>query len=286
MTELAKSVHDCQRPRAKYYNVQEENDPFPDPSLLQPDAGSDDKDAPSAAVKAMLERARANGFPQVHRAEFATLVMENTKAFQTSLSNKLAEVEPLSTDLILDISSVWVKHQSYSPDQRAFLKKLVSKLTQYGLVYPNPLAKWASAPLLVPEQGVAKWRCSEDLRSVNRSTVRHQSPIPDLEQELTRLASSKNYANLNFVQNYLQLPLHPDFQESQSFITPNGVYSQTRVAHGTTNAATHLLSCVTLTIPEELRSNILLWLDDCLVHFENIQHFLHCVCTFLAYFMN
>lgn len=121
---------------------------------------------------------------------------------------------------------------------------MVDELTRYGLFYANPASPWASAPLLVPNPGPARWRFTVDLRPVNRFTVRHQFPMPILEHELTKLAKSWFYANFDFVQSYWQLLLHPDSQASQSFITPDGVFSPTRVPHGTTNAVTHLQSVI------------------------------------------
>jgi hypothetical protein len=44
------------------------------------------------------------------------------------------------------------------------------------------------------------------------------------------------------MQGYWQLPLHEDSQEFQSIITPDGVYTPTRVQHGTTKATVHMQS--------------------------------------------
>lgn len=77
--------------------------------------------------------------------------------------------------------------------------------------------------------------------------------------------------------------LHPDSQECQSFITPDGAFSPRRVPHGTTNAVTHLQSSLSLTLPTELRQNPLLWLDDCLLHATTIEDFLRCLRVFLQY---
>jgi hypothetical protein len=47
------------------------------------------------------------------------------------------------------------------------------------------------------------------------------------------------------MQGYWQLPLHEDSQECQSIITPDGVYTPTRVQHGTTNATVHMQASIT-----------------------------------------
>lgn len=49
----------------------------------------------------------------------------------------------------------------------------------------------------------------------------------------------------------------------------DGIYSPTRVLHGTTNAVTHLQSALDLTLPTNLRPFLLKWLDEILLHSPN-----------------
>lgn len=281
--EPTTSPLDPDRPRADYFAHQADADPFPDPFLLQTeDPASDDAEA-RVSIVAMLDKAKANGFPDDHWEELESLVWKHAAEFRTSFSSEPARVEPLRIELMPDAKPVRVKLRNYSASQRAFLQKLVATLTAHGLVYPNPTSKWACAPLLVPKPGPEAWRFTVDLRPVNRYTYRHQYPMPLLEQELPKTAKSKFFANFDFVHSYWQLLLHPDSQESQSIITPDGVISPTRVPHGTTNAVTHLQSSIMMTLPDALKDSLLLWLDDCLLHSPTIPRFLDCIRRFLAY---
>jgi hypothetical protein len=54
-------------------------------------------------------------------------------------------------------------------------------------------------------------------------------------------------------------------KDCQSFITPDGVYTPTRVLHGTRNATQHLQP-VLVVMMDDIKSNIKVWLDDCLLH--------------------
>jgi Reverse transcriptase (RNA-dependent DNA polymerase) len=56
-----------------------------------------------------------------------------------------------------------------------------------------------------------------------------------------------------------------DSQDCQSFITPDGVYTPTRVLHGTSNSTQHLQSVLVIMM-DDIKSNIKIWLDDCLLH--------------------
>jgi hypothetical protein len=50
-----------------------------------------------------------------------------------------------------------------------------------------------------------------------------------------------------------------------SGFTPDGVYTPTRVLHGTWNATQHLQS-VLVVMMDDTKSNINVWLDNCLLH--------------------
>ena len=77
---------------------------------------------------------------------------------------------------------------------------------------------------------------------MNKQTVKHQFPMPNLEHELGKLSESHFFATFDLSNGYWQLQLDESSQASQSFITADGIYSPTRVMHGTTNAVTHLQS--------------------------------------------
>jgi hypothetical protein len=67
--------------------------------------------------------------------------------------------------------------------------------------------------------------------------------------------------------------VHKDSQDYQSFITPDGVYRPTRVLHGTRDATQHLQSVLGVMM-DDVKSNIKVWLDDCLLHTEIEDEFL------------
>jgi Reverse transcriptase (RNA-dependent DNA polymerase) len=89
--------------------------------------------------------------------------------------------------------------------------------------------------------------------------------MPNLQDELQDFHGSEAFATLDFCQGYWQITLHKDSQDCQSFITPDGVYTPTRVLHGTRNATQHLQS-VLVVMMDDIKSNIKVWLDDCLLH--------------------
>jgi hypothetical protein len=133
------------------------------------------------------------------------------------------------------------------------------------LLCKNTGAEWASPPLILPKPGPDQYRMTVDLRVPNASTKPTAWPMHNIKDELHNLHGSEVFATLDFCQGYWQIPLHKESQDCQSFITPDGVYTLTRVLHGTRNATQHLHS-VLVVMMDDIKSNIKVWLDDCLLH--------------------
>jgi len=100
--------------------------------------------------------------------------------------------------------------------------------------------------------------------------------MPDIEVELSKLAGAKYFGTFDFSHGYWQLPLDKDSQATQSFITPNGIYTPTRVLHGTSNATMHMQAEVNAIIQKDeiLLAHLIAWLDDVLAYASTIGEYL------------
>lgn len=262
------------RPRVNYFEVREEEDPFPDSSLLDPIDNSQHGDI-EVELHNMIERARGNGLDDKQTQQLSDVVNEFKDIFRTSFSRgPPANVEPLKIELTPDAKPVRVRLRNYSLDQREFLQKFMKVLIDTGHVYPNPTSKWASAPLLVAKPGPSMYRFTVDLRPVNKYTIKYHYPMPHIEQELTKTQGSKVFCEVDFLHGYWQLPLAEKSQELMSIITPDGIMTPTRVPHGTTNATAHMQAQITKSIPEDLRAHVLSWVDDVLIHAKTFDELL------------
>lgn len=72
--------------------------------------------------------------------------------------------------------------------------------------------------------------------------------------------SPPSYANFDLINGFWQLSLDKDSQESQYFITPDGVLTPTRVLRVTTNAVSHFQSAIQVKLPRTLKTNLLEWI--------------------------
>jgi hypothetical protein len=215
-------------------------DPVEVPQLLQLPTAQDDDDV-TKALDAIIEKSSDQGLGGAGLATLKALVFEFADIWRLSLCpGPPAKLPPLTINLQPDAIPVRVKLRRYPQEQRDFLKSFVDQLVSSGLAYRNASSTWCSAALLVPKPGPARFRFTVDLRPVNKQTVPLAWPMPHIESELSRLQGSTYFATFDLSHGYWQLELAPESQECQSFITPDGVFSPTRVLHGTSNAVLHL----------------------------------------------
>jgi Reverse transcriptase (RNA-dependent DNA polymerase) len=194
------------------------------------------------------------------------LVTECKDVFRLKLgANPFANVKPLVIKLRDGADPVRMSARKYAPPQLKVMRDKIRELEELGLVYKNTEAEWASPPLILTTPGPNQYRMTVDLRVPNVSTKPTAWPMPNLQDELHDLHGSEVFATLDFCQGYWQIPLHKYSQDCQSFITPDGVNTPTRVLHETRNATQHL-QFVIVVMMDDIKSNIKVWLDDSLLH--------------------
>jgi hypothetical protein len=105
--------------------------------------------------------------------------------------------------------------------------------------------------------------------------------MPHIESELARVQGSCCFATFDFSHGYWQLPIAEDSQECQSFLTPDGVFTPTRVLHGNSNAVMHLQASLQ-GILTPLEKQLLYWLDDLPLYADNEISFFQHLRTFFS----
>lgn len=124
--------------------------------------------------------------------------------------------------------------RNYLQHQHEFFSYFVLNVVPCALTYPNCLSTLAFISSLVSEPGSLKFQFTVDVPSVNRFTVKHQFPMPNISCELSKMARSTPIATFDF-----SPPI--------------------RVLHNTTNADMFLLLSKTSNIPPKHWSSLLIW---------------------------
>lgn len=163
------------------------------------------------------------------------------------------------------------------------MSRFVETLVSAEMANFNPSVALAFASLLVLKVSSVLYRFTVDLRSVNHYTLKHQFSMPSLESELAKLSTSRYFALLELSHGYWQISLVKASLECQSFTTPDGIHTPTRVLHGMTNAIMYPKTTLAALMPDELRSNNLWRLDDVLVYLKSVLDHLSAVSLLLSF---
>lgn len=266
-------------PETLFYGDIPSDDPFDGD---EPDIGVEAEEDLEAAIEAMLERSRPNvsqdGFQRL-----TEIVYKHKKVWALKLGSQPPSKLPAMTiDLEPGAKPVRLPARTYSPPQLEFMKNKIAELESLGLIYRNPTATWASPPHIVPKAGPDQFRFTVDLRVVNASTVPRKWPTPNLADVMQNFAGSDRFGIFDAIHGYWQLELEEGSRDCQSIITPFGVYTPTRVLHGTTNATVHMQSGIE-GILDPVRGNVESFMDDIAPHaqgedayLQNLDEFLGC----------
>jgi hypothetical protein len=260
--------HDMLQSNVKFASLKEQAlfyGEFPDDDSIDyhdVDVGQGSPEELADAIEGLISTAEQAGMSQDDVQSLRQLVTECKDVFRLKLgADPPANVKPFVIRLRDGAEPVRMSARKYAPPQLKFMRDRIRELEELGLVYKNIGAEWASPPLILPKPGPDQYRMTVDLRVSNASTKPTAWPMPNLQDELHDLHGSEVFATLDFCQGYWQIPLHKDSQDCQSFITPDGVYTPTRVMHGKRNAKQHLQSVLVVMIVV-IKSNIEVWLDD------------------------
>ena len=122
------------RPRENYYKARREQDPFPDPSLLDPIDSAQHSEI-IEAMNMMKVDTRKNGLPDSEALHPDALIDSFADIFRISLSSRPpAKLRPLKIELLPGAKPVRVRLRNYTQEQREFLSDFVSRLQDAGMV--------------------------------------------------------------------------------------------------------------------------------------------------------
>lgn len=102
----------------------------------------------------MIGNAKENGLPMHLHHTLPAPVDEYRDVFRLRIgSDPPADIPPMKVILKRDAVRVRVNVRRHAPPRRLFLRNKLDELQSLGLIYANNAYQWASAPLVVPQQG-------------------------------------------------------------------------------------------------------------------------------------
>ena len=161
------------------------------------------------------------------------------------------------------------KVRPLNPAMKQSLKEQLEVWEREG-VAEECFSPWAS-PLVPVAKPNGKIRWCVDYRQLNAGTVADSYPLPNISENLDRLAGAKVFSTLDASQAYQTIPVAEGSRKALAFVTPFGLYTFCRMPMGARNAGATYSRFVQMCL-DKLRSPYTMsYLDDIIMFTDNLE---------------
>ena len=153
------------------------------------------------------------------------------------------------------------------------LREEIRTLLDQGIIRPSK-SPWA-APIVLVKKKDGTQRMCVDYRKLNKVTVNDPYPLPNIEELIANLGSSRLITTLDLTKGYYQVPVTPKHQEKTAFVTPYGKYEFVTMPFGLISAPSTFQRLMDEVL-DGLHEFTVAYLDDILIHSQTWdQHMKH-----------
>jgi hypothetical protein len=190
-----------------------------------------------------------------HRAVFKNKLPVGTSNKCSRWRNTGKLVIPLMTD-----EPVHVKRRRLSPKEHAELESQIKEFTSRGVLRDSQSPY--NAPLVFVSKPDGSIRMCVDYTMLNKVTVKHRGPLPNIQDLLDLLQGKKYFSSIDLVNGYRQILISDADIPKTAFSTPWGHYEAVVIWEGLTNAPAVFQSVMNDVFRPHLGKSVLIYLDD------------------------
>ena len=203
-----------------------------------------------------------------HRAVFKNKLPAGTHNKCSKWRDSGRLVIPLMTE-----EPVHVKRRRLSPKEHAELEAQIKEFTSRGVLRYSQSPY--NAPLVFVSKADGSIRMCVDYTMLNRVTVKHRGPLPNIQDLLDLLQGKMFFSSIDLVNGYRQILLSDADIPKTAFSTPWGHYEAVVIWEGLTNAPAVFQSVMNDVFRPHLGKSILIYLDDILVFSRTLEEHAH-----------
>ena len=165
---------------------------------------------------------------------------------------------------------VYRRQYRHTEEQHKQIDEEVEKLLKSGVIRES-MSPFNNPVLLVPKKEKGKWRFCLDCRYINDLTEDQYFPIPRIDDAIASLAGATVFGVLDQTSGYHQVYLDEETSEMVAFSTRKGHYQYIKMPMGLRGSGMTFQKMVTLLLSGMLHSEVLAYLDDCIIYSNSIQ---------------
>ena len=149
-----------------------------------------------------------------------------------------------------------------SPSEKAEVERTVKDLLAKG--FNEPATSLYGSPILFVAKKDGTLRMVMDYRALNRISVRHKYPLPNVLDAFEACQSATVFTSLDLMSGYHQILITDEDRPKTALMTPSGSYQFKVLAFGLTNAPATFQAVMN----DVLRglTNCVVYMDDILIH--------------------
>ena len=181
------------------------------------------------------------------------------------------KIEKHSIQLVEGSVPIKERHFPISPAVQEIVYAEIDKMIELGVIQESE-SPWSNRFAVVrkPEKN----RFCLDARKLNARTIKDAYPLQNIEGILSRIDQTEFISSIDLKFAFWQIELEDASKSCTAFTVPGRpLYEFVVMPFGLCNAAQRLCRLMDKVIPQKLRSNVYIYLDDLLVISSNfIQH--------------
>jgi hypothetical protein len=168
-----------------------------------------------------------------------------------------------------DVPPIRLKGKPINPVMQEKLREQMNAWQEQDVIEPSS-SPWSFGMIPVEKKN-GKLRWVVDYRRLNDVTLKDAYPLPNMEDNLARLANSKVFSSLDAAGAFHACEIETEDREKTAFHTPWGLYQFKSMPFGLCNAPATYSRLVSRVLEDIPTSVALPYLDDICVHSKDTE---------------
>ena len=167
---------------------------------------------------------------------------------------------------------VYRRQYKMTEEQREQMDEEVENLLKTGVIRES-MSPFNNPVLMVPKKEPGKWRFCLDCRYINDITEDQYFPLPKIDEAMDSLSGSSIFSIFDMTSGYHQCNLEKQSSDMCAFSTRKGHFQYNKLPMGLKGSGMTFQKMVTLLMTGMLYTEVLAYLDDCIVYGKSVvQH--------------
>lgn len=178
-----------------------------------------------------------------------------------------------SISIIPGTNPVFTKQYKLPHAHREILEEKIKKKLKNDIIEPST-SLWNSPLLLVPKRDAKDnkdFRVCVDFRKINNVTENQTFPMPDLDEELSKMHGAKVFSALDIYSAFHQIKLRKSDREFTAFQTANKKYQFKRMPFGLKSSPITWQRFIVAALADLLNNGNMVYMDDIMSYNTTIQ---------------